>query len=431
MHKKEIKSNRHNWFKLDNAGKLYPSIASPRVSTIYRITTVTKDVINPQRLQAALECAAKTYPMFNVRLRKGVFWYFLEEIAQVPKVLKENYFPCTSINMKTSQITPYRVLYYQNQIHLEMSHAMADGHGAMTFLKCILKHYFEPSEGGLQAVDTIPPALMSEYTEDAFQKYYEKGVPGPEKVGKAYHLPFELIPIGEYSVLYGTFQNDDFKRVAKTYQTSQNKMMLCLYFETLQEFVKSEIQAGRLSKKDLKPIILNAPVNLRGLFKSETLRNFFISITPRIDLRLGEYSREEILAYLDHYFALSMNEKFLKRYISRNFKNELFWHVRLIPLAVKNAIMPMIYSYYGESSYTSSISNLGSFEINDAWGDQIERFMVLPPPSEGNIIKAVVMTYRGVSTISFGSLTANKTIEKIFFRKLIEEGVPVSIESNY
>ncbi len=424
------KQRQENWFKLDNAGKLYPSIASSRVSTLFRLTAVLKMPVKADLLQQALNQSVNRFPVFNVKLRKGVFWYYFEKTTKPPRVHRERFYPCTSMDLRHSQPSPYKILYFKNRVHLEISHAIADGAGGLIFLQDIIKNYYYLlGENSDQISETpISKESFANFEEDAFKKNYEKKIPTPQKLEKAYHFPFKLIEKGAYRITNGTYSASEFKALSKANNTSPTKMLLCLYFETIQDFIREN---KSIKIKDLKPIIINMPVNLRTIFPSNTMRNFFISITPSIDLRLGHYNRTEILTYLDHYFALCLTTKYLNRYISRNFKNELFWHIRLIPLFIKDLAMPFIYNYYGESSYTSSLSNLGVIKIDEPYGKIIEKLEVLPPPSEGNIIKATVITYNDITTISFGSLTDERVIERLFFRKLRAEGISIKIETNY
>jgi NRPS condensation-like uncharacterized protein len=412
------------WFRLDNAGKLYPSIASSRVSTTFRLTAVFKENIDAKILQKALGGACNSYPLFNVILRRGAFWYYFERTNEIPRIYNEKYYPCNSIRLKDSHARPFSLLYYKNRVHLEISHAISDGAGAMVFLKQIVKNYYH-----LQRNESIDNTSMMKdgQDEDAFKKYYEEDIPNPRKVDKAFHFPFKLIEKGEYRITTGIFSYSQLKDISKKYHTSPTKFLLMLFFETIQDYLASL----DLSHKEIKPIIINLPVDLRSYFPSETVRNFFISLTPQIDTRLGYYTREEILKEIDMYFNYQLNKKRLKQYIHRNFRNELFWHVRIIPLFIKNAIIPWVYNYYGESSYTTSLSNLGTTVILEPYGDLLERIEVLPPPSEGNIIKATMMTYRDTTSLSFGSLTDNRIIERQFFRALRTEGIEVKIETNY
>lgn len=409
------------WYKLDNAGKLYPSIATSRVSTVYRLTVVLNIPVDPKILQLAVNVSAKNFPLFNVTLRKGIFWFYFEHTEDIPSVHKERFYPCTSLNIKGSQPMMYKIMYFNNRILIEMSHAIADGAGVIEFTKDLITNYYRVLHGE----DPVYQPVNIESAEDASRIYYEKKVPVPQKVPKAYHFPFKLIDKGEYRVIDGIISYTEFKSLAASYNTSPTKMLLCLFFEAIQEYV----QINNIVPN--KPIILNTPVNLRGLFPSDTLRNFFISITPSIDLRLGTYSREELITYLDNYFSIYINEKNLKRYIARNVRNEEFWHVRLIPLFIKNLIIPIIYNYYGESSYTSSVSNLGTVKFDAPYGDLVERISVLPPPSEGNILKATATTYKDNMSITFGTLTDNHAIEQLLFSKIRKEGINVRIETNF
>ncbi len=419
--KRDKNQEGKSWLKLDNAGKLYPSIVSSRVSTAFRLTAVMKEPVNPDWLQVALDKTWRIFPFFNVKLRKGAFWYYFKKTNQVPQVEKEFFYPCHSIDMHGSDGRPFKVLYYQNRIHLEVSHAISDGAGGVEFLKALIEHY--------EAVKTKKTVKIlvdqNVVEEDAFMSYYEPKIPVPTRPPKAYHFPFQLIEKGQYRITSGTYDSQAFKALSKRYHTSPTKMLLGLYFETIQEFMMDH------PPDKMRPIVLNLPVNLRNLFPSKTMRNFFISLTPIIDTRLGYYSREEIIKILDYYFGMTIREKYLKQYISRNIRNELFLHIRLIPLFIKNIAMPIIYNTFGESLYTSSISNIGNVVIDAPYGDSIERLEVLPPPSEGNIIKATVIGYRNQTTISFGSLTDDTAIERTFFRKLRQEGIDVHIESNY
>jgi len=413
--------NNSQWTKLDNAGKLYPSIASSRVSTAFRLTAVLKESVNKVALQKSLELACLEYPVFNSILRKGLFWYYFQKTTIVPKISPEAYYPCISLNLHDKATRPFVILYYKNRIHLEMSHAISDGSGATVFFRSLLKYYYNIIHGIENSV--VQCDVTRE--KDAFHQYYEKNIPVPQKVGKAYHFPLKLLEKGIYHITTGTLSYSLLKDKAAEYNTSPTRFIIALYLEAIQSYIESDPYSI------IRPIVINVPVNLRDIFPSDTLRNFFISLTPFIDPRLGHYKRREIVNYLDYYFKLNLNEKELKRYISRNVSNELFWHVRLIPLLLKDAVTPFIYNYYGESSYTSSISNIGKFQLEKPYSDMIERMILLPPPSEGNLIKMTAVVFNDAITLTFGSLTAEKKIESIFFKALRSEGLKVKIETNY
>ncbi len=51
---------------------------------------------------------------------------------------------------------------------------------------------------------------------------------------------------------------------------------------------------------------------------SKTMRNFFISVTPMIDPRLGHYTFEEILKYMHHFMKITVDEKYVRQQIRQN-----------------------------------------------------------------------------------------------------------------
>lgn len=147
-------------------------------------------------------------------------------------------------------------------------------------------------------------------------------------------------------------------------------------------------------------------------------------------MQLGVYSLEEIIDQIKGYMGLYINRKNINRYVSRNVRNEELMVLRVIPLWVKRVIMPIVYKRYGERSYTSSVSNLGSIWMPEEVRNRITGFEIFPPPSAGNQLKIVMASYGDKLYISFGKTTGEKDIERIFFRKLRKLGIPVRIEGN-
>lgn len=420
------------WYKLDNAGKLYPSIVSSRMSTVFRSSVELSERVDKAVLNQALNQIIERFPYFKVHLHRGVFWYYFEYTEKMPKVEKEKYYPSMFMKYKRKKTFPFRVLYYNNYIHIEFSHSIADGSGATIFLKTLLIEYFKVKEGmickslegGLDIEEAVDPLEF----EDSFNKYYQKDIPIPDRLKPAVHFPFPLIEKGKYILISGISPMVKMKEKAKEYQCTITQFLAALYFESIQEYIFSLDPKRR--KKMMGRIVMNIPVDLRHMFPSKTLKNFFLSVTPEIDLRLGEHSRKEIIEYLKSYTNIYINEKNLSRFIARNVKNEKNLFIRVIPLWIKNLIMPRVYSYFGERGYTSSVSNLGIIRLPEEIKEYVKKIEVFPPPSVENKLKLVVLTYEDKMMLCFGSTTRNMEIEKIFFRKIRKLGVPVKIETN-
>ncbi len=75
------------WYRLDNSAKLFPAVADKINSSVYRISVVLNDEVNPEYLQKAVDEIYEYYPMYMVRLKKGLFWNYLEPLNEVRSCL--------------------------------------------------------------------------------------------------------------------------------------------------------------------------------------------------------------------------------------------------------------------------------------------------------------------------------------------------------
>ena len=67
------KKEKLYWRRLDNSAKIFPISAGKRYSTVFRLSVVLKEAIQPDILQIALEKALEEYEFFRVRLKSGFF----------------------------------------------------------------------------------------------------------------------------------------------------------------------------------------------------------------------------------------------------------------------------------------------------------------------------------------------------------------------
>jgi NRPS condensation-like uncharacterized protein len=422
---------KNSWFRLDNAGKLYPSIMSSRVSTLFRFSATLTEMVDPQVLEKALDNLMPRFPYFQVNLKAGVFWYYFVHTDKVPKVEKETFYPCMNMEVKKKGRFPFRVLYYNRRISVEFSHAITDGTGALIFLKSLIIEYFRLKEFNIKGGEGFfryAQEPHNEEYEDAFRKYYNKKIPKPRKNDRAFQFPFPLESKGIYHIVTGIVPVKVILEKAREFDVTLTEFLLALYFHSILEVIYSLPPKKR--NRLIKPIILNVPINLRSMYPSKTMRNFFMSVTPSIDPRLGVYSFEEIIKYVHHFMKAKVDKRYISQQITMNVKSELSIILRLFPLALKNMIMPIIYNVFAESRYTSGFSNIGKISLPREIEEYIERFEFYPPPSQGNIIKLASISYRDKLYISFGKLTNTKDVERIFFRKMRKMNIPVKIETN-
>ena len=69
------KTKNQRWKKLDNAAKIFPSIAHAEDPEIFRLSCeLEEESIDPDALSRALEVALEDFPQFTDTIRRGIFW---------------------------------------------------------------------------------------------------------------------------------------------------------------------------------------------------------------------------------------------------------------------------------------------------------------------------------------------------------------------
>jgi len=415
---------KKNWYKLDNAGKLYSSVMNDRATTIFRLSVYLKEKVDIEILRTALNNIKDRFPYFNVLLKKGFFWHYLEKTDRKPVIDEETYYPCMDIKYNKDGMYLYRLLYFENKISFEFSHIMTDGNGAMVFILSLVYEYLTLKG---EKISKIPGLFYKDETpkqeefEDGFDKFFDPSNKKRIKFVDAFKLPFIKTEPGIYNIVTGILESEEIKKLAKSYDSRVGEFLTSLYIYSIYKYIVQ----NDLPKK---PIYINSPVNLRDVFGSKTMKNFFVSVTPHINLEKSEYSLQEIVNEVKRYMEKAKEKEYLVRYINRSVRNTNNW-LKFFPLIIKDVAMSTIYNIWGESNYTSGFSNLGVIKLG-ALEDYIERIEAYPPPSEGNIIKVASLTYKGKLYITFGKLTEEKDLERIFFTELRKMGVKTKIETN-
>lgn len=79
-----MKNNKIKWRKLDNSAKIFPMSTGSRYSSVFRLSVVLNSKVNPKILYKALLSTLDKYEIFKVKMKAGLFWYYLEENTKNP-----------------------------------------------------------------------------------------------------------------------------------------------------------------------------------------------------------------------------------------------------------------------------------------------------------------------------------------------------------
>jgi hypothetical protein len=202
-----MKNKNRSWYKLDNAGKLYPALLNGRETTLFRLTAIMDRPVNVGRLNSALKNIMKRFPYYNVNLKRGAFWYYFNESPRLPSVEQDSRYPCMKISLRRRARYPFRVRAYCERISVEFSHILTDATGALNFLKALLSEYIslqEDMHGPLEDIFYKGRAPHPEEFEDAFVRYLDKSIPQPRKEQRAFKFRGVKVPRGIYWVTTGS-----------------------------------------------------------------------------------------------------------------------------------------------------------------------------------------------------------------------------------
>ena len=100
------------WFKLDNAATVFPGQNTSRWSNIFRFSVVLDCKIDPEILEDALINVLVRFPCYDVRIKRGLFWYYFEKNPYgAPPVEPDVVNPCHRVKFKENKDTTYPYLW--------------------------------------------------------------------------------------------------------------------------------------------------------------------------------------------------------------------------------------------------------------------------------------------------------------------------------
>lgn len=416
------------WYKLDLSANVYPTLQRKNFSNVYRLSLTLKETVKPKLLQKALDMTLPRFPTFQVAIRKGLFWRYLEPNHRPgPYVQPDIKNPCMPMHFRSNNRYLIRVYYYEKRISLEVFHSLSDGTGALYFLKTmiavylrLLGHTIPDTDGVLDITEQPDP----EELEDAYLRYADSKITRPRSQGRSYRVRGTKEPFYTLNIICGVIPVDKIRITAKKYGVTITEYLNAVLLYALLQKQKEE--------KPLKerPVTLAMPVNLRSFFPSKTLRNFISMVYPGIDPRMGQYSFEEILSHVHNYMRYYINPKFLNADIVTNSAVQQHPLIRIVPLFIKDFTVRRFYTHVQDAQSSAGLTNVGLIRLPEEMQPYVERFDVLMGQPFSARTNCAIVSYQNNLTINFTSSIKETDIELYFFRKLIQDHIPVKIETN-
>lgn len=422
------KGKKDIWYKLDLSAIVYPTLQRRDFSSVYRLSVVLKETIDPALLQTALDRTLPRFPTYKVAIRKGLFWRYLEPNNRPgPYVMEDIKNPCMPMPFKGNNRYLIRVYYYGNRISLEAHHSLGDGTGGMCLLQTLaatylglLGHPVRP-EGFVLDINSAPDP---EELEDAYMRYAHAQVCPPRPAGKTYRIRGTKEPFYTLNIIDGILSVREVMAVAKKYHASITEYLNAVLLYALLQKQNADFHIR------LRPVRIAMPVNLRRFFPSKTLRNFITMVYPSVDPRLGEYSFEEIVEHVHNFMRYYINDKFLLGDITTNAATQRNPLIRVVPLFIKDFVVRTFYTRVQDKNSSAGLTNMGALHVPEDMRPYIERFDIYMGQPFSSRTNCAIVSFEDILTINFASSIVEADVERFFFRKLVRDGIHVKIESN-
>lgn len=417
------------WMRLDNAAKIYPAAKRRNWNNFFRLSATLTETVDVAVLRSALDVTVRRFPSIAVRLRRGVFWYYLEEIPQPPPIQEEKSCPLAHAPFQEVRRCAFRVLVYRDRIAVEFFHALTDGTGGLIFLKTLVAEYLTqkygvaiPAEYGVLGRLEEPDP---EELEDSFLRY-AGDVKASRKESTAYHLSGTPERDGYKNLITMMLSAEEVRACAKSRGLSVTELLCAAMMQAILDLQAEKVRDPRWRK----PVKVLVPVNLRGLFPSRTLRNFASYITPELDPRMGECSFKELCDEVHHRMGLENNRRTMRAKFAANVASERSPVLRVMPLFIKNIAMKAVFDAVGERKSCLCLSNLGNVQLPEAMAAYVRRMDFIIGVQAAAPHNCGVVTWNGTMYINCIRSIREPELEMHFYRVLRKLGLHVKVESN-
>lgn len=410
-----------SWRRLDNYAKLFPLASTKDYKTVFRISVVLKDKIDPELLEKSVKVALNKFKFFKVRMRKGIFWNYFETNNKPPLITEESEYPCKFIDLPLNNDYLFRVTYFDCKINLDIFHCLTDGNGALDFLKEITYNYIEMRYLENTSTSRAKEREIKYNSEDSYSKNYDKKIKAKRDSKRAYNLSGRVLPPGVVSVTHEFMSSNKVREMAKANGASVTQFLAsCLVFAIHEVGVKPD--------KSRKEVRIQVPVNLKKYFPSETSSNFFSYIDVNVDTNKEE-TFYKILEKVKQEFKDKLQEEELLKTIAVNLRLTNNFALRLVPLFLKKLVVSYVHREYRRYN-TTTLSNIGRIGMMLEYKPYIDKFLLLIAPEDIEKIKCTICAYEDIMVFSFASVLESKKVEMKFKEILEGFGIKVELDGN-
>lgn len=403
-----------NRFAIDNSSILYLALIRKDHTNIFRFTLTMSENIQPALLQLAVNNVHRRLPSIFAGFRPGFFHYTQVQADQPPLVQSD---PGCLITMTREEIArcAYRVYYRENNIIIEVFHALSDAYGiAASF--CTLTAEYLKLRYGIEIPTGYPVLDCSmeespEEAEDSYLKYADaKPLHMPSRY--SYQLPGKEAShdhIHQHPLVYSV---EDLLKAARSRGVSITALLSAVMASSVMEVQK------QCSSRKMRPVRIMVPIDLRRTFPSKTLRNFILYALPTMEPEEETLPLEQLAQKFSRQIKEHLQKDNLAGIIAYNVKTQSspFW--KILPSGLKCGLMRLAYRFFGESNSSITFTNLGNMALSEVMIPYVKDIRLTMTPRARSPYNCGMFSYNGNFMLNICRFPQESRLEKIFTEKL-------------
>ena len=396
---------KRNWYRLDNSAKIMPSTTTNLNTNVFRLSCTLTKQIDEKVLQEALDKTLLEFPMYLCTLKDGLFWHYLEKVDYKPLVKEEKTHICSKLNGDML----FRVSYYKKRINLDVSHVLSDGNGSMQIFKYLICTYLN-LKNKLNLNIPLNDSTITEKEKDDFKTFDKDDLDykiSRRKIG--YKLKMPKKDTTKHDVIEMHLPVDKIKKVSKKYDTTITIYLTAVYIKSI---------IANMKTRDLKrPIGITIPVDLRSVFPSKTIRNFFYTFLTSYKADDKEVKLEDIIIEVGKQFKEELTKENLQKKLNSYMLLEKILVIRIVPNFIKDFALKF-FAMNGKRGQTTVLSNLGIIKLPEEYEKYVSTFSAIASTED---LHLCVCSYKNDLVLNFSSHFVSKDIERAFLKEIQKE----------
>ena len=412
-----MKQSAFREFSIDNASILFLSLLRPHHTNIFRFSVQLHQPVCPETLQQAVNRLHPRFPSVIAGFQQRFFRY-KQVAAETPPVVRPD--PGALLPMSREELAKcaFRVFYQGNTITLELFHALTDGHGTLMVFSSLLSEYLRLSGSTEKAMghslyeQPQPYEVMDSYAQLATVK--------PRQLPSRFSYLLPRPADADWQVRNSTLTLDTtgLLDAAHRHGVTLNTLLTTLLAQTVMQ-----MQLEDASVRQLKPVRIMVPVDIRRLTDGRTLRNCALYTLPTMEPHHRNLNLTQLCVNFHAQLKQQLSPENLSAMASFNVRSQNRWYFRMLPWKLKAAALRLGYRFFGESNSSLTLTNLGRVSFPQELMPHIADIRCTMLPRVTSPYGCTVMTFGDKLTLNMSRFCPSDQLGSRYFsavRSLVE-----------